>query len=124
MQDGTYTVRLILRDKSGHTYREAKTFVIASKPPVVQVKLDRKRFQRGQTIDLRVSASESTRTLVARMDGAVPVALHWDDQGRRQHGVLITIPEQAIPGTYKLTVTAEDIAHNIGTQEVQIEVLP
>ena len=34
------------------------------------------------------------------------------------------IPEQMIPGTYKLTVTAEDIAHNIGTQEVQLEVLP
>ena len=53
MQDGTYTVRLILRDQSGHAYRESKTFVIASKPPIVQVKLDRKRFQRGQTIDLK-----------------------------------------------------------------------
>ncbi len=123
MQDGTYTVRLILRDKVGHTYRESKTFVIASKPPVVQVKLDRKRFQRGQTIDLRVSASESTRTLVARMEGAVPVALRWDAKAAANTGAL-TIPDQAIPGTYKLTVTAEDIAHNIGTQEVQIEVLP
>ena len=123
MQDGTYTVRLILRDKVGHTYREAKTFVIASKPPVVQVKLDHKRFQRGQTIDLKVSASESTRTLVARMDGAVPVALHWDAKAAANTGSL-TIPEQAIPGTYKLTITAEDIAHNIGTQEVPIEVLP
>jgi Ca-activated chloride channel homolog len=123
MQDGTYTVRLILRDKIGHTYREAKTFVIASKPPIVQVKLDRKRFQRGQTIDLKVSASESTRTLVARMDGAVPVALHWDANAAANTGSL-TIPEQAIPGTYKLTITAEDIAHNIGTQEVPIEVLP
>ena len=86
MQDGTYTVRLILRDRVGHTYRESKTFVIASKPPVVQVKLDRKRFQRGQTIDLKVSASESTRTLVARMEGgAVPVALRWDAERRRQH---------------------------------------
>ena len=36
----------------------------------------------------------------------------------------LTIPQQMIPGNYKLTVTAEDIAHNIGTQEVQIEVLP
>src|SRR5690242_19010887 len=27
MQDGTYTVRLVLRDKLGHTYRESKTFV-------------------------------------------------------------------------------------------------
>jgi Ca-activated chloride channel family protein len=123
MQDGTYTVRLILRDQVGHTYRESKTFVIASKPPLVQVKLDRKRYQRGQTIDLKVSASESTRTLVARMEGAVPVALRWDAKAAANTGAL-TIPEQTIPGTYKLTVTAEDIAHNIGTQEVQIEVLP
>jgi len=123
MQDGTYTVRLILRDQAGHSYRESKTFVIASKPPVVQVKLDRKRFQRGQSIAMKVSASESTRTLVARMDGAAPVPLRWDAKAGANTGAL-TIPEQMIPGTYKLTVTAEDIAHNIGTQEVQIEVLP
>ncbi len=125
MQDGTYTVRLILRDKVGHTYRESKTFVIASKSPVVQVKLDRKRFQRGETIALKVSASENTRTLVARMEdaGAVPIALRWDAHAAANTGTL-TIPDQTIPGTYKLTVTAEDIAHNIGTQEVQIEVLP
>jgi Ca-activated chloride channel family protein len=123
MQDGTYTVRLILRDQVGHTYRESKTFVIASKPPVVQVKLDRRRYQRGQTVDLRVSASESTRTLVARMEGAVPVALRWNARAAANTGVL-TIPDDTIPGTYKLTVIAEDIAHNIGTQEVQIEVLP
>jgi Ca-activated chloride channel homolog len=123
MQDGTYSVRLILRDKVGHTYREAKTFVIASKPPVVQVKLDLKRFRRGQTIDLKVSASESTRTLIARIDGTAPVVLHWDAKVAANTGAL-TIPEQAIPGTYKLTVTAEDIAHNIGSQEVPIEVLP
>jgi Ca-activated chloride channel family protein len=123
MQDGTYTVRLMLRDQVGHTYRESKTFVIASKPPVVQVKLGRKRYQRGQTIDLKVSASESTRTLVARMDGTVPVPLRWDAKSGANTGAL-TIPDQMIPGMYKLTVTAEDIAHNIGTQEVQIEVLP
>src|SRR6201987_3300202 len=123
MQDGTYTVRLVLRDQVGHTYRESKTFVIASKAPTVQVKLDRKRFQRGQTIVMKVSASESTRTLVARMDGAAPVPLRWDAKSGVNTGAL-TIPDQMIPGTYKLTVTAEDIAHNIGTQEVQVEVLP
>ena len=47
MQDGTYTVRLVLRDRLGHAYREFKTFVIASKPPVVQIKLDTARFHRG-----------------------------------------------------------------------------
>jgi Ca-activated chloride channel homolog len=125
MQDGTYTVRLILRDKVGHTYRESKTFVIASKLPVVQVKLDKKRYQPGQTIDLKVSASANTRTLVARMEdaGAIPVALHWDARAAASTGAL-TIPEHTTPGTYKLTVTAEDIAHNIATQEVPIEVLP
>ncbi|HEY1676404.1 MAG TPA: VIT and VWA domain-containing protein [Candidatus Sulfotelmatobacter sp.] len=123
MRDGTYTVRLILRDKTGHTYREAKTFVIASKPPVVHVKLASSRFHRGQNIELKAFASESTRTLVARMDGAIPVALRWDTNASANTGVL-TIPEQTVPGTYKLTVTAEDIAHNIATEEVQIEVRP
>ena len=123
MQDGTYTVRLILRDRLGRTYRESKTFVIASKPPVVEVKLDRKRFQRGQVMSLKVSASRSTRTLVARLEGAAPVELRWDAKAAANTGDLL-IPGETIPGTYKLTVTAEDIAHNIGTQEVPIEVLP
>ena len=123
MQDGTYTVRLVLRDSLGHTYREFKTFVIASNPPVVQIKLEAKRYQRGQTMPLKASASQSTRTLTARLEGASPVALNWDARAGINTGQL-PIPEQTIPGTYKLTVTAEDIAHNIGTQEVQIEILP
>jgi Ca-activated chloride channel family protein len=123
MQDGTYSVRLVLRDRLGHTYRESKTLVIASKPPTVQIKLDRKRFQRGQVIDLKVSASSSTRTLVARLEGVAPAGLKWDPRAGANTGQLV-IPAQAIPGTYKLTVTAEDIAHNIGTQEVPIEVIP
>ncbi len=123
MQDGTYSVRLILRDRLGHTYRESKTFVISSKPPVVQVKLDRTRFRRGEAVDLKVRASQNTRTLVARLEGAAPVELRWNASAGASTGTLL-IPEQAIPGTYKLTVTGEDIAHNIGTQEVQLEVLP
>jgi Ca-activated chloride channel family protein len=123
MQDGTYTVRLILRDRSGHTYRESKTFVIASKPPVVQIRLPRARFERGEAIDLEVRASQNTRTLVARLEGAAPVELRWNPSARASTGTLL-VPEQAIPGSYKLTVTGEDIAHNIGTQEVQLEVLP
>jgi Ca-activated chloride channel family protein len=123
MQDGTYTVRLVLRDSVGHTYREFKTFVIASKPPVVQLKLETKRYHRGQTMPLRATASQTTRTLTARLEGNPPVALKWDTGAAINTGQLV-IPEQTLPGTYKLTVTAEDIAHNIGTQEVQVEVLP
>ncbi len=123
MQDGTYSVRLVLRDKLGHTYREAKTFVIASKPPVLQIKLDRKRFRRGEVLDLKVAASQSTRSLVARLDGISPVGLRWDARAGANTGQLV-IPEQAIPGTYKLTVKGEDIAHNMTAQGVEIEIIP
>jgi Ca-activated chloride channel family protein len=123
MQDGTYGVRLVLRDRAGNTYRESKTFVIASKPPVIQIKLDRKRFQRGQMLELRASATANTRTLVAHLDGAAPVDLRWNARTGLNTGGLV-IPEQTVPGTYKLTVTGEDIAHNIGTQGVDIEIVP
>jgi Ca-activated chloride channel family protein len=123
LQDGTYPVRFVLRDRAGQTYRESKTFVIASKSPVVQIKLQKKRYHRGEVLDLKVAASQNTRTLVARLDGAVPVSLRWDAKTGMNTGELL-IPEQMIPGTYHLTVTAEDIAHNMGSQGVDIEIVP
>jgi Ca-activated chloride channel family protein len=123
MQDGTYTVRLILRDRAGHRYREAKTFVIASKPPVVTVHLGSRRYHRGETIPLKVSASASTRTLTARLEGAAPATLRWNQRAGASTGEL-QVPSDLPSGSYRLTVIAEDIAHNMGTQEVQIEVLP
>jgi len=71
LQDGTYPVRFVLRDRAGQAYRESKTFVIASKSPVVQIKLPKTRYRRGEVLDLRVAASQNTRTLVARLGGAV-----------------------------------------------------
>jgi Ca-activated chloride channel family protein len=123
MQDGTYNVRLILRDKAGHTYRESKSFVIASKPPVIQIRLDKKRYRRGQVLELKVSASQSTRTLLARLEGTAPVGLKWDARAGANTGQLM-IPEQMIPGIYRLTVTGEDVAHNIGSQGVDLEIVP
>jgi Ca-activated chloride channel family protein len=75
LEDGSYRVRLILRDRLGHVYRESKTFVIASKPPTVRVKLDKQLFHPGEAVRLRVSASDTTRTVVARMYGAPHVYL-------------------------------------------------
>lgn len=123
MADGTYHVRLLLRDKAGRVYRENKSFVIASKPPVVRVKLDRRNFRRGETVRLRVSASETTRTIVARMYGAATVRLRWDAKAGSNTGELL-IPADLPAGAYIVTVTAEDMAHNIGSQEVRIEVTP
>ena len=123
MQDGTYSVGLVLRDRAGHTYRESKTFVIASKPPVVSIRLDNRRYHRGGTIPLTVNATANTRTLIARLEGISPVSLHWNQKAGANTGDL-QIPPDLPAGTYGLTVIAEDVAHNIGTQEVQIEVLP
>ena len=83
MKDGSYPVRLVLRDTNGQVYREQKSFVIASTPPTVKVRLERTRYRAGETIPLKVSASESTRTLTARVEGLAPVSLHWD----REQGV-------------------------------------
>jgi Ca-activated chloride channel family protein len=123
LADGTYCVRLILRDRAGRVYRESKTFVIASKPPVVRVKLDKDRFRRGEIVRLRVSASDTTRTIVARLYGALPIRLKWNPGMGSNTGELI-VPAFLAPGRYALTVTAEDFAHNIGSQEVSIEVVP
>jgi len=123
LADGTYRVRLLLRDKQGRTYRESKTFVIASQPPVVKVKLDHAQVHRGEAVKLHVSASDTTRTIVARMHGAAPVYLKWNAGMGSNIGELL-VPATFAAGRYKVTVTAEDFAHNIGSGEVEIEILP
>jgi Ca-activated chloride channel family protein len=123
LPDGTYPVRLVMRERSGQAYRESKTFVIASKSPTVQIKLPKTRYRRGEMLGLKVAASQNTRTLVARLEGAAPVSLHWDAKSETNTGELF-IPDQMIPGIYHLTVTAEDIAHNMGSQGVDIEIVP
>jgi Ca-activated chloride channel family protein len=121
--DGTHTVRLILRDRQGRAFRESKTFVIASKPPTVRVKLEKTRFKRGEAVRLRVGASETSRNVVARMNGVSPVNLRWNDSAKSNTGEFV-IPAHLPAGRYALTVTAEDFAHNLGREEVSIEVLP
>ena len=123
LADGTYRVRLLLRDKQGRTYRESKTFVIASRPPLVKVKLDSKQVHRGDTLKLHVSASDTTRTIVARMHGVAPVYLKWNAEMGSNTGELL-VPLTFAAGRYKVTVTAEDFAHNIDSGEVEIEILP
>ncbi len=123
MADGSYQVRLVLRDRKGQVFRESKTFVIASKPPTVRVKLDKARARPGDAVKLQVSASETTRTIVARIYGAPPVYLRWNPDAASNTGVLV-VPAHLPAGRYKVTVTAEDFAHNVGAQEVALEVAP
>lgn len=123
MTDGTYQVRLILRDRAGNVYRESKSFVIASHPPVLRVNLEKKQVRRGETVAIRVSASKWTRTVVARMYGVPALYLEWTPEVRSNAGKLF-IPSDLPAGQYKLTVTAEDVAHNVASEEVALEVVP
>ena len=123
MQDGTYTVRLILRDIKGNTYSEQKTFVIASSAPSVRIRLDHTHFHRGDAMLIKASATATTRTLTAHLEGASPLDLRWNNAASASTGEM-HIPSTLAPGVYTLSVTAEDIAHNVGSQEVQIEVVP
>jgi len=121
--DGVYQVRLILRDKDGQVYREQKSFVIASKPPTVKMKLDKTRYRAGESIPLTVRASENTRTLTARIEGLAPVILHWSREAGASTGQVL-LPPRLPAGDYILAVTAEDVAHNLASAEVHIEVVP
>ncbi len=121
MADGTYQVRLILRDRDGHVYREQKSFVIASKAPVLHVRLGQQHVRGGETLRVAVLASGNARTISARLFGAEPVRLTWNSAAKANTGEIV-VPRTLPPGRYTLNVTAEDIAHNIASQEVSVEV--
>lgn len=121
MTDGVYRVRLILRDLDGHVYRESKSFVIASKTPVLRARLEQPRIRAGETLRISAQASGNARTITARLYGALPVALRWNSAARANTGEIV-VPALLPPGTYTVHVTAEDIAHNIGSEEVPLEV--
>ena len=123
MSDGTYNVRLILRDAKGNTYSEQKTFVIASTPPTVRIQLERKRFHRGEMMLVKAGATANTRTLTAHLAGVAPLDLHWSHAAAANIGEM-RIPDTIAPGEYTFSVTAEDVAHNVGSQEVRIEIVP
>jgi Ca-activated chloride channel family protein len=123
MQDGAHTVRLVLRDRNGNVYREQKTFIISSHAPVVRVHLASQRVHAGDRVALRVQSSQTTKTITARLYGAAPVVLRWDEQSKASTG-LLNIPPSLPAGRYSVHVTAEDIAHNISHQEVPLEILP
>ncbi len=121
--DGSHEVRLVLRDRDGGVYREKKSFLIASKPPEIVEMLEKKSFRRGERVELKVGASQSTRTLTARMYGVAPVNLRWSSDAKTNIGSFV-IPSDLPAGEYQLKLTAEDFAHNVAVREVALAVLP
>ena len=123
LADGAHPVRLVLRDRAGHVFRESKSFVILSKPPVVRVRLDKRRARPGEAVRIEVGASETTRTIFARLYGLPPIPVRWNPKALLNTADFV-VPAHLPAGKYTVAVTAEDMAHNIGRQEVPLEVAP
>jgi len=102
-------------------YREGKSFVIASKAPAIRVKLGEPKVKAGGRLTIAASASANTRTIMARLWGAEPVSLRWNAALKTNSGEM-QIPSGMPAGRYMVVVTAEDIAHNIASQEVAVEI--
>lgn len=122
MQDGSYSARLILTDAQGRAYQEEKSFVIDSKPPTVKASVDQPTVEAGRELLIKVDADRDTRRIAARLFGALPVPVVWNEKERASIGRL-RIPEGLPAGRYQLTIVAEDFAHNSTSVDLQIEVL-
>lgn len=122
MQDGNYSARLVLVDSSSNAYEEEKSFVIDSKPPSLHAELSNKTIQAGNELLIKVRADKDTRRIYARLFGAQPVPIVWNEKEKTNIGRLL-IPEGLPAGKYELVVTAEDFAHNSSNLELSLEVL-
>jgi Ca-activated chloride channel family protein len=118
--DGTYSCRLILRDRSGNQYEEKKTFLVDSRPPLFKTRWEGK-FTRGSTVKIIVSADHDTRSLFASIKSLNPVRVEWSSTAKASVGY-IKVPADLPAGTYTLQVIGEDFAHNISLWSTMVEV--
>ncbi|HEY6327998.1 MAG TPA: VIT and VWA domain-containing protein [Blastocatellia bacterium] len=121
MADGVYHCRLILVDKLGRAYQEDKSFVIDSRPPKLQASVNQKTVRAGEDLAITVRADRDTRTIAARIFGALPVPVVWDQNAKANVGHL-KIPAGMPSGTYTIEITAEDFAHNSSRTELTVQV--
>ncbi|HEU4391188.1 MAG TPA: VIT domain-containing protein [Blastocatellia bacterium] len=122
MTDGSYRCRLILVDRLGRAFQEEKSFVIDSRPPRLQASLDKKMAHAGETVVITVRADSDTRTIAARIYGALPVPVVWDAKMKANVGSL-TIPAGLPSGSYTIQITGEDFAHNLNATEVTLDIV-
>jgi Ca-activated chloride channel family protein len=122
MADGIYYCRLILVDRQGRAYQEDKSFIIDSRPPRLQASVSQTIARAGEDLTITVRADSDTRKIAARIFGALPVPVVWDNRAKANVGRL-HIPAGLPSGTYTVQITAEDFAHNSSATELSIEVI-
>jgi Ca-activated chloride channel family protein len=120
LPDGTYRCRLLLTDKDGNGYQEEKSFVIDSHAPRLKADIATS-VRAGAELPLRVTADRDTTRLTAKLYGAAPVVLSWSSEAKANVGT-VRVPAGLAAGSYRLTVTAEDAAHNQSQIEINVNV--
>jgi Ca-activated chloride channel family protein len=120
VQDGTYSCRLILRDRAGNQYDEKKSFVVDSHPPVLKA-LWQGTVTRGKTVKIIVHADQDTRHIYAKLEGTRPVKVQWDQREKASVG-FISVPDDLPAGVYEIQVIGEDFAHNVSRWSRKVEV--
>jgi Ca-activated chloride channel family protein len=122
MDDGQYQCRLILTDADNRVYEERKGFTIDSRPPRLRAELSQATTHAGDEVTVTVSADQDTRRIVARMYGAQPASIVWDQQAKASVGRL-RVPEGLPSGIYAVTILAEDFAHNSSSVVLELEII-
>jgi hypothetical protein len=110
-----------MRDRSGRTVTESKTFVIDGKAPHVTPRVP-KVARVGDEIVLAASTDDDVIFLSARVGDLPPVPLRWDKAARASTGRL-RLPSSVV-GIQDVVFEAVDLAKNVGFGRASIEVRP
>jgi Ca-activated chloride channel family protein len=121
LADGRYTVRLVLRDRSGAHVSESKTFVLDGRAPTLQPEAPA-TARPGEPLRVAVRADEDVVLLSVRLGEGAPVPLRWDDHARRSVGV-VRVPA-SMSGSQELFFEAVDGAKNRGFARTRLRVEP
>ena len=121
LKDGRYSVQIVMRDRSGRTATESKTFVIDGQAPRISPKVQ-KTARVGDDIVLAASTDDDVIFLSARVGNLPPVPLRWDRTARASIGRL-HLPASAT-GLQEVVFEAVDLAKNVGFSRAALEVRP
>jgi Ca-activated chloride channel family protein len=121
LKDGSYTVRIVLRDAAGGTASEVKRFVIDGHAPTIAPEVPR-TVHPGEALRVAVRTDDDVIVLEARLGDGAPVPLRWDEASKRSVG-FIHVPS-ALIGAQAVFIEAVDAAKNRGFARALVEVRP
>lgn len=123
MKDGRYRCLLVLTEADGRKTSEWKSFVIDSRPPRLRAEFagGTRLAHAGEHLELTVRADADTRRIQARIGDGPAAEVLWDPVRRLSVGTL-SVPRDQPTGRATVVVTAEDMAHNVASIELPLDV--